>query len=343
MTMGTASAPSWGVFGHEWAVEHLRRGIANGRTRHAYLIIGAESVGKATLARAFASALLCSDPDPTHRPCGVCSACRRVVSGNHADVLTALDEDGVPVKIEALRGFMSQIALKPFEGGYRFGIIPRFDEVRPQVQDALLKTLEEPPPRAILILLARAREQVLPTILSRAQKIALRPASIEAVRAALLAQPGAQGADAAHIDLLAHISGGRVGWAIRALSDPDMLAQRAQAIDLLLEMIGGTRKQRFDLANDLAGEVTRSRTKENLATLLALWQSFWRDALLLSHGAEEGIANRDRLDALHQVSGGVMPDMLLEAMRATNTMLERLPTNVNVRLALEGMLLAYPR
>src|SRR5262245_59211243 len=109
--------PTWGVYGQDWAVEHLRSSIANQRVRHAYLIVGAESVGKETLARAFAAALLCTDPDPSRRPCSECPSCQRVASGNHPDVLVVEREGDPPtIRIEGIRAQMNRLALKPFEG-----------------------------------------------------------------------------------------------------------------------------------------------------------------------------------------------------------------------------------
>ncbi|MBK8027397.1 MAG: DNA polymerase III subunit [Chloroflexi bacterium] len=233
----------WGVFGHDWAVEHLRQTIRHNRVRHAYLIVGAESVGKSTVARAFAAALLCTVPDVDQRPCGECPSCRRIASGNHPDLLfTERGEDETTLTIDSIRAQIGRLSLKPFEGRFRFGIFPDFDQVRPQAQDALLKTLEEPAPHAILILLARSIEQILPTITSRSQLLHLRPASVETVQAVLRER---YGADADTAALLAHLSGGRIGWAIRALQDPDSLARRSDGLDLLMDVLNANRAGRF--------------------------------------------------------------------------------------------------
>lgn len=325
---------TWNVYGHDWALEHLRRSIDNGRIRHAYLIVGAESVGKETLARAFAAALLCTHPDPAQRPCGECPACRRIASGNHPDVLYARREEGdASTKIDTMRTVMSHLALKPFEGHYRFGIFPEFDLIQGRVQDALLKTLEEPAPHAILILLARSIEPILPTITSRSQVLNLRPAPVETVYRLLRDRFGA---DDEKASLVAHLSGGRIGWAIRAFGEADALTQRTAGLDLLEQILSGNRARRFELAADLA------KDKTALGTLLALWLSYWRDLLLVAHGAPVDAANIDRLDALQTLASGMMPDEVLHAMNATNRLIERLNTNVNARLALEVMLLDYP-
>ncbi len=332
--MTLATLGNWGVYGHDWAVDHLRRGILNDRIRQAYLIIGMESVGKETLAKAFIAAMLCTDPDPACRPCGQCSACRRIVSGNHPDMLFAEKEgDDHALKIDAIRALMGRLALKPFEGRYRFGIFPDFDQIRPQAQDALLKTLEEPAPHAILILMARTIESVLPTITSRSQILHLRPTAIAEVETVLRAQPGV---DADKVPLWAHLSGGRIGWALRAAHDPEALTQRTAGIDLLEAILRGNRTMRFNKAADLA------KDKDALATLLTLWQSYWRDALLIGYDAPMTAANIDREDALRDLALSTAPEDILKALQATNRLLDRLPTNINLRLALEVTLLDYP-
>ncbi|MBN8620719.1 MAG: DNA polymerase III subunit delta' [Anaerolineae bacterium] len=324
----------WPVYGHDWAIEHLRKGIANGRTRHAYLIVGTESIGKETLARAFAMALNCTHADEAARPCGVCSACKRITSGNHPDMLySELDSSTGALKIEEVRAITSRIALKPYEARYRIAIFRDFDHARPQAQDALLKTLEEPPPQAVLILLAPSTESLLPTITSRSQVIQLRPLPADSVRDALIQHRGASPEQA---DLLARLSGGRMGWAIRALEDPSILEQRAQALDLLEQILTLTRAQRFEIADDL------SKDKLALYPLLELWQSYWRDLLLLNQQAGIPPANGDRLAGLEQLAHHTVPDDAVRALKATRTLAQNLSTNVNLRLALEVMFLDYP-
>lgn len=325
---------TWPVYGHDWAVEHLIKGMANGRVRHAYLIAGIASIGKNTLAHAFAMALNCTADDPAARPCGICRSCRLVISGNHPDLLySETDPNTGALKIEAIRGVTQRIALKPYETRYRVAILQDFDHAQPRAQDALLKTLEEPPPHAILILLVNSLESILPTITSRAQTIHLRPVSAQAVQEILVTR---YEVDPDHALLLARLSGGRIGWAIQAAQYPEMLDQRAQALDMLEDCLGMNRAARFGLAEGL------SKDKPSLALLLELWQTYWRDALLLAEGSPVKPCNVDRQVALEQLAYSVTPEQALEAMRATRTMLGYLPLNVNTRLALETMFLDYP-
>ncbi|MEP7290701.1 MAG: hypothetical protein ABI835_02910 [Chloroflexota bacterium] len=326
------SAENWHVYGHDWAVAHLRKGMAHGRVRHAHLIAGAESVGKETLARAFAMALNCTNPQV--QPCGECSSCRRVASGNHPDIIYAeRDSDTSPLKIEEIRSVTQRLSLKPFEARTRIAILRDFDTAQPRAQDALLKTLEEPAPHAMLILLTRSLEAVLPTITSRSQVLHLRPASTALVEAVLRDKFGVDDERAA---LLARVSGGRIGWAIRALHQPDLLEQRDQALNLLEALLGMNRAQRFDRASDLA------RDKAALITLLELWQTYWRDALLISTLSGLEPTNIDRAQSLEKLTEYYPAETMLAALEATRGTLHMLTTNANIRLALEVMFLDYP-
>ena len=331
MTITTATH-NWQVDGHDWAVEHLRKSMANGRVRHAYLFLGTESVGKETLARGFAMALNCTHPDV--HPCGECSSCHRIQSGNHPDVLySQSDPNTGALKIEEIRQMTGRIALKPFEGRYRIAIFPNFDHAQPRAQDALLKTLEEPPPHAILILLATSAENILPTITSRSQMIHLRPVPVQTIYRVLMEKHGADEQTAA---LIAHISGGRIGWALNALHNPDVLAAREEQLDGLEQVLQSNRAGRFSIAEAL------SKDKQSLFPLLELWLTFWRDLVLLCEGSSLEPSNVDRADTLDKLSRYVAADEALKALNATQTALKTLQTNANTRLTLEIMFLDYP-
>ncbi|MBA3868832.1 MAG: DNA polymerase III subunit delta' [Chloroflexota bacterium] len=324
----------WPIYGHEWAVEHLRKSIANARIRHAYLIVGSESIGKETLARALAMTLNCTSEDENARPCGQCSSCKRIASGNHPDMIySELDGTTGALKIEEIRTVTGKIALKPYEARYRIAILRDFDHARPQAQDALLKTLEEPPPQALLILLAPSTESLLPTITSRSQVIHLRPLPTETVHEILVRDKQVPEDQA---DLLARLSGGRMGWVMQVLAEPSMLEQRTEALNILEKSVPMNRAKRFEIAEDL------SKDKLALYPLLELWQSYWRDVLLLCQGIGKNPANIDRLATLEQIASHTSADEALTALQATRTLLSNLTTNLNLRLALEVMFLDYP-
>lgn len=335
--METTAAPRWAdfVYGHEWASEQFHRSIVRRRVRHAYLILGVEGVGKETLARTFAMALNCLHGDIEARPCGECSSCRRILSGNHPDVLYS-QTDGAAglLKIEEIRRMAGLTALKPFEARTRVAIFRDFDHAQERAQDALLKTLEEPSPHAILILLAVSSEAILPTIKSRCQLVRLAPVPMQTIEAALRERCGIEARQAA---LLARLCGGRIGWALRAREDPDLLAQRETRLLALETLLQQGRIERFGYAEELA------KDRAGLIELLELWQSYWRDLLLIAEGTGLEIANLDRREALEKLAHFISADDARRALVATRALIDTLSTNANIRLALEVLLLEYPK
>ncbi len=334
--MADAAAPPrearWPVIGHEWAIDHLDRALRHERVRHAYLITGPDHIGKTTLARAFAAALACTG-DP--RPCGECRACRLFLKGAHPD-LTIIDsgEKGGVLKIEQVRELQQVLALRPYEARYRVAILRRFHEANPSAANALLKTLEEPMPSVVLILTATTADALLPTIVSRCQPIHLRPLSLETVRAALQARGDVPDEQA---DMLARISGGRIGWALSALEDPAALEQRKEAVALLAQALGANRRERFKLVETLPGD------KAALLPLLDVWQGYWRDVLLLATGSQAPITNVDEAEGLRNLAASVGADAAHRALNATCRTIVALGQNANARLALEVLMLDYPR
>jgi DNA polymerase-3 subunit delta' len=184
----------------------------------------------------------------------------------------------------------------------------------------------------ILILTADAADLLLPTIVSRCQPLPLRPLPVEVVRAALMTR----GAPPDTAQTLAQISGGRIGWAIRALADPAELAQRAEWLDLLEIALQGTRRERFALVEKLSLE------KTGLQTMLDFWVGYWRDALLIASGSRAPITNYDRQAALQALAERAGMGAVQHALDATRRTSQHLNKNVNTRLALEVLMLDYP-
>jgi DNA polymerase-3 subunit delta' len=200
-------------------------------------------------------------------------------------------------------------------------------------QDALLKTLEEPSPNAVLILTANSADNLLPTIVSRCQPIHLRPLPVETVRAAL-EQVWSAPLDTAQT--LAQISGGRIGWAIRALQDPGELDRRNAALETLGAVLSGNRRERFAVVEGL------SQDKAALLTLLDTWQGYWRDTLLIASGSHTPVSNYDRADEMAVLAQRVGAGSAQTALAATRRTISYLDKNVNTRLALEVLVLDYP-
>jgi DNA polymerase-3 subunit delta' len=325
----SAYGENWGLIGHEWAVDLLARRLAAGRVGHAYLFTGMSGVGKSTLATRLAQAINCTGDTP---PCGACRACTLTESGAHPDV-SFVEGDKGAIKIEAIRDLQNFLSLQPFEARSRIGIILRGQELTAQAADALLKTLEEPAPGARLLLTASMVDSLAATIASRCQVIHLRGVPAAQIEAALRERTDCSPSEAA---LLAGLAGGRPGWALGAAQNPDVLAWRAEVLDQLLAALYANRSARFQCAEGLA-------RGDDLPELLAVWQSWWRDVVLLAEGSPVGPLNADRLDDLTRIAAAVAPADGLQALRTVRETLRQIDTtNVNKRLALDVMLLDLP-
>src|SRR5689334_13162191 len=168
----------WNITGHEWATQMLQRDLAHDRLRHAYLFTGPAGVGKRTLVAEFARALLCASPQP---PCDNCRNCQLATKGSHPDLLIVSPlESGkrlrsAKIKVEPIRQLIYDLSLKPVEARRRVACLLRFDASNAESANAFLKTLEEPPGSTVILMTAERADDLLSTIVSRCEVIALRP------------------------------------------------------------------------------------------------------------------------------------------------------------------------
>ncbi|MCX7681862.1 MAG: DNA polymerase III subunit delta' [Anaerolineae bacterium] len=324
---------AWGIVGHKWAVRLLQRAITTQSISHAYLFTGPAGVGKMTLALAFAAALLCQEEGAI--PCGRCRACRLSAAAHHPDLYVVESEHvGADLKIEQIRELQRQLAVSPVEGRRKVAILNRFEEATASAANALLKTLEEPPAYAVILLLAAEGRLLLPTVVSRCQHINLRPLPADVIRQALVERGLAEPEQA---ELLAHLSGGRPGWAIRAVKDKGLLQRRAQLLDELHSLIGAPVSARLRYAEAMARDPVVARET------LELWLCWWRDVMMVAAGAEASLTNVDRYSLLRAHAdrfGFARSAATVEAVLAAADRLER---NANPRLTLEVLMLDLPR
>ena len=325
---------NWGIVGYHWLVQQLQNAVVEGTISQSLLITGPESVGKHTLALTLAQALLCEAVEPLQRPCGTCFACRRTASGNHPDLrLVEPETQGRGVKIEQIREMERFLSLTPNESAHKIAVIADVELLNPNAGNALLKTLEEPPAYAYLILLATDADTLLPTIVSRSQHFPLRPLDDATIAQALMERWRVEEAQAWRI---ARLSGGRMGWAVRALTDPTHLQAMEATLEKLLALLKMDLPVRFELAQTLA------QNSADLPQLLEYWRLGWRDVLLLQQATPQDLMFLEQRAALEALAARLDVTSTTRMLRILASTQADLLRNANTRLLLETLFLEWP-
>lgn len=282
----------------------------------------------------------CPTPLASGDPCGACRDCKQIEAMRHPDlnVIQAQDNEGEikeggVLKVEQVREARRALTLKPYQAKYRAAIFLRFQEANESAANALLKTLEEAPAHAVLILTADVPEQLLPTIVSRCEILRLRPLPIGAIESDLIER----GLDEERARLLAHISGGRPGYARRLMDDPTVLEKREEYLNDLQTLLPAPRVEKFSYAERL------SKDKDAMRQALLVWLSYWRDVLLRVAQADTPLINIDRNMEIEFLAGRLNLSSARRAVNRLEAALERMDKNVNSRLLAETLLLDLPK
>ena len=360
---------AWDMIGHEWAIKLLAQHLATNKVRHAYLFTGPDAVGKRTLALSFAQALNCKEPPSPGEICGECRACRMIPKHNYPDLhiveVGQLDrkvgiksdhnvvkdaygddakyirQESSEVKVKQIRLLQRQLALAPYEGRWRVALLPRFWEASSSAANALLKTLEEPSPQVVLLLTARSAESLFPTIVSRCEVIPLRTLARDELEAGLVAR----GISDDRASLLAGLSAGRPGWALRLAENPDQLERRTALLEDLFSLLEKNKGERFNYAATFkpSRRESLSKIRERTVETLETWLSLWRDVMIIAFGATASEQNPDRRSDLERLASGIDPAEVVNAVQATRRTLQAVHQYSNIQLAMETLMLDLPR
>jgi DNA polymerase-3 subunit delta' len=331
------------VEGQPRAVETVRAALRSGALHHAYLFTGPEGVGKELLALGLIQALLCRAVPG--EGCGECDACRRVESRNHPDVSWLMPQEEMiarglagrsdfsgtvsrEVRVEQVRKLQERLALRALEGGHKVAVIASAQQMNPQAQNALLKTLEEPPAGTLLLLLCTAVDRLLPTILSRCARVSFGPLPQALIRDHLVKKRQLEPEIASLAAVLAD------GSLSRALAlDVGGLKRRREIIERFEALTPGDARpwlrfsEEFGASRDEAREVLR---------ILALWI---RDVALAQVGAG-GLANQDLAELAQAAARRCTPEALHRRQELVGQTREAISDHyASARLALDRMLI----
>jgi DNA polymerase-3 subunit delta' len=329
---------TWNICGHEAAVSFLKEHTQPEKLRHAYLITGPEGVGRTTLALAFIKALNCLNPPAPGEFCDHCFACRQINARAFSDLTILAPLAGhQDLRIDQIREMQKTLALAPYQAMYRIVLIQDFQRATAAASNALLKSLEEPPARAVLILTADAQESLLETIASRCEILRLRPLPMDAAVNCLAETHQIPPEQA---KLLAHLTSGRIGAAVKLYQNPDLVSAYEDALDALAELLAANRRQRMQFVESLSRK--KGSLREVAANLIAIWLTYWRDVLIASSDAEIALVNQSRQDAIQQVAQQMRFVEIHAIVEACERALDQLEKYINPRLVLENLLLHMP-
>lgn len=286
-----------GIRGHDDVAARFRTALSLGRLASTFLFVGPAGIGKRTFALKLAQALLCEQsPEANLEPCGRCPACKQVLAGTHPDIdLIGKPEDKSSIPISLLigeddkrmrEGLCFRISLKPFSGRRKIAIIDDADYLFVESANCLLKTLEEPPPGSILILLGTSEQRQLPTIRSRCQLVRFQPLATDDVGEILLEQGLTE--DSAAAARAAELADGSVAAAVRLLAGDlaEFRTDLLQALSQILEPAALVKQVQAYV--DAAGKESAAK-KVRLRDAFGISHSFFRKLLLAGSGSIPGV------------------------------------------------------
>ena len=318
------------ILGHEQIIEHLQNAIKLQKVSHAYILDGEEGAGKNMLARAFAQTLQCERGGT--EPCGECHSCKQAMSGNQPDIITVTHEKPASIGVEDIRGQLcGDIQIKPYSSPYKIYIVDAAEKMTVQAQNALLKTIEEPPAYGVIMLLTTNADAFLPTILSRCVTLKLRPVKNEIIRPYLMEKYHIPDYQA---EVCTAFARGNVGKAER-------LAQSEQFAELkshLLHLLRHLRDMEVYELTEAVRSASEYKTEINdYLDLMALW---FRDVLLFKATRQiDGLVFAEEINAISAQAQKSSYEGLERILKALEKAKVRLNANVNFELTMELLML----
>ena len=318
------------ILGHEQIKEHFRNAVETGKVSHAYILSGEAGMGRKSLANAFALSLLCEKG--MAEPCMQCHACKQVLSGNHPDLIYVTHEKPASIGVDDIREQLNDtIQVRPYSSYYKIYIVDEAEKMTVQAQNALLKTIEEPPAYAVILLLTTNQDSFLPTILSRCVQLKLKPLKDTVVKEYLVQSLGE---DESQADIYAAFARGNLGKAIH-------LAQSEEFGIMYKEML---RLLKHIKDTDISGllDYIHKVKEENLdiRECLDFMQMWYRDILMYKTTKDINLLIfKDEFSTVKSVSTTSGYDGLERILEAIDKARIRLDANVNTELVMELMLL----
>ncbi|NPV26884.1 MAG: DNA polymerase III subunit delta' [Firmicutes bacterium] len=313
------------ILGQDIAVNQLQNALRQNRISHGYLFVGPDGVGKRTTALAFAQALNCLTRE-NGDGCGRCASCLKLAHGNHPN-LHLIEPEGSTLRIQQIRAVQQSAQYRQLDAGWKVFVFLEADKLTLPAANSLLKVLEEPPANTVLILITKHTFGLLPTVLSRCQKISFTHLSASVIRELLITR---HWLPAERASFVAALAGGNMTTALAAAESGELLQWREEAIGFLATLQTQPTPTIFQRVDQL------ERERERLGWLLETMILWCRDALLWQETHDRTLlVNTDKVEEIMKVS--LNSNQLVQVLQALHEARRYLQQNANVRLTLESL------
>lgn len=321
------------IIGQEHIKEHFRSSIVSGKINQAYLITGEVYQGKEFIAKIFANAVLCENPTDGHNPCGQCHPCIQAQGNNHPDIITVTHTKPNTITVDDIREqIVATVGIRPFQSSKKIYIMNEAEKMTPQAQNALLKTLEEPPEYIVIILLTTSKSSLLTTILSRCIQLDMRPVEDKVVRKYLMKDLEVPDYQA---DICVAFARGNIGKARNLATSEDFDNIKNEAIRVLRCI------KSMDIADMVKTLKKLEEYKVNINDFLDIMLIWYRDVLLYKATMDaDSIVFKDEGKEIRRLASESPYEGIEEILNVIDKTKTRLNANVNFELAMELMLLA---
>lgn len=318
------------VVGHKDVIKYIHNAVTGDMVSHAYIINGARGAGKKLLANLFAMTLLCEKKGED--PCNVCHSCRQADSGNHPDIIRVTHEKPSSISVDDIREQINNtVAIKPYQGPYKIYIVPEADLMTPQAQNALLKTIEEPPEYAVIILLTENAETLLPTINSRCVMLKLRNIKDTLIRKYLMENLEIPDYKA---DICTAFAQGNLGRAIMLANSEHFNEIREEALQLLKYI---HEMEVSEIINAVKHVTVYKLEITDYLDIIMIW---YRDILLYKATKEvDKVIFKDQIQYIKEQAKKSSYEGIEQILKSLETAKSRLKANVNFDLAMELLFL----
>ncbi len=317
------------IIGHEQIIGHLKNAISLGKVSHAYIFNGPDRSGKMALAKSFAMALQCGRNGT--EGCMECHSCRQALSGNQPDIIYLHHEKPNTISVDDIRRQVNQdIAIKPYASPYKIYVIDEAEKMNQQAQNALLKTIEEPPAYAVILLLTANADTFLPTILSRCVKLDLKPVPNSLIRTFLMREYQIPDYKA---DVCTAFAQGNVGKAIQLAESEDFNEIKAAVLELLKQV------KEMELSEMIGAVKEISGYKLVIHDCLDLMMVWYRDVLLYKATSDANLlVFREELHDIKKQASTSSYEGIGIIIQSLEKAKQRLDANVNFDLTMELLL-----